>query len=122
MCIRDRFGVDGTAFRNAAGTASTATAFLNDGGLIPDDNTHSMYDYRWEHEGEAICVMGDRTVVSDADGNPLTSSDGMTCTTGFVADSTVTTALGGSLRSIILGPEDVNMAASLDCIISNIPD
>ena len=112
----------GTAFRNSAGSPSTATATLNDGGTIPDDNAHSMYDYRWEHEGQTICVMNDRTVISDPSGNPLTSSDGMTCTTGIVADSTVSTALGGNLRSIILGPEDVNMAASLDCIISNIPD
>lgn len=112
----------GTAFRNNTGmTELTATVTVDN-----EDSTdaqHTTYNYRWEHNGNVVCVDTNRNVL-DSSGNPMTAtinSDGnLVCMIGVPADSEVTTTLGSSLRSINVGAEDVTRSAQFTCEVSNI--
>ena len=109
----------GTAFRNAGGSPATVRADVYIGGNLSDDAMHNTYEYNWTYQGNKVCINNDRTIV-DNNGVPLTSSDGMTCTTGVVADSNISTSIGSALRRIIIGPEDVSLQTALDCEVTNI--
>lgn len=111
----------GNAFRNDSGS-STLTANLESGGVEASANIHNQLGYRWTFAGQTICVDNSRNVLNTTAGQPLTSTDGMVCSTGVPADSAVSTGLGTALRSINIGAEDVNSRAHIVCNLSNIPD
>ena len=112
----------GTAFRNSAGSPATVVSDVRDGGVLLSDTTHALLSYKWTYNNNTVCVMNDRSVINGPDGNPLVSVNGTTCSTGVPADSSVTTSLGGALRSITIGPEDVHLMAGFGCDVTNIPD
>jgi len=111
---------NGNVFKNNAGNVKTIKATLFIGGNESTNTAHAGYNYKWTTGGNTVCIASDRSVV-DLNGAPLTSSNGTTCTTGVVADSSVTTSLGSSIREIKVGAEDILTSTEFTCEISNIP-
>ncbi len=113
---------DGDVFKNNDGTDKTLEVHLIIGADTPSASDYAGYNYKWTYLNNTICVDNNRNVLNDANGNPLVSSDGMTCSIGGVADSSINTGVSGSLRAITVGPEDVNTFASFLAEVSNIPE
>ena len=112
---------DGTVFKNGAGTDKTLTAHIVIGDTIPSETDYNAYNYKWTYGGDTVCIDTNRNVLN-ADGNvPLVSSDGMVCSTGAPADSTVNTN-SGVLRTIKVGAEDISSSIRLSVEVSNIPE
>ncbi len=104
----------GTVFKNSVGTPKILTANVNLGGVTPSDTDYNSYNYDWTYEGNTICLTNDgsRTVIS-TNGIPNTVNGSGVCALGVPANSADSAAIAvslntGVLRSIVVGPEDVN--------------
>lgn len=104
----------GTVFKNAVGTPKILTANVNIGGETPLVTDYNNYNYDWTYEGNTICLTNDgsRTVIS-TNGIPNTVNSSGVCAIGVPANSQDSAAIAvslntGVLRSIVVGPEDVN--------------
>ena len=107
-------------------TTTDLSANVSIGGVLQDDTLHGGYNYKWtlSSSGKTVCVSHDRQVLNNPSGSPLVSADGATCDIGVPADTTLQitldTVVGGSLRTIIIGSEDIPHEIRLQCEVSNI--
>jgi hypothetical protein len=105
----------GTVFKNSSGDPKTLTANVFVGGEPVTETEYDNYTYRWSYNGNLVYMSTSRELLDD-NGVPRTTS-----TTGAEpADSTLTSNYTGSLRSIIVGPEDVTNVVKLSVEIGGI--
>ena len=113
---------NGNTFRNNQGSTELKTTILING-IEATENDHSLYDYKWTYQGNTICVDNNRNVLDD-NGLPLTATfdddNNLVCSLGSPADSTISPALGATLRRINAGAEEVTNATQFVCDVSNI--
>ena len=107
----------GTIFRNAAGAAKTFTANVHSGGIEANANQYATYRYRWAtNEGATLCVDSGGNVLSQ-NGQAVAAVNGV-CPIGTPADTTQNTT--HFLRSITIGPEDINQELRIGVEVTNI--
>lgn len=109
---------NGTVFRNDDGSPKTLTANLYIGGV--ESTTYNTYTYKWYYNNALIYMDSNRNVL-DYNGQPLTDPVvAATIPGSMLADSTQSSSYNGSLREIIVGPEDVNLSTKFKVEIGNI--
>ena len=107
----------GTIFRNTADASKTFTAEVYVGGIEATETQYSSYRYRWvTDQNLTVCVDSGGNVLSQ-NGTIVTPVDGV-CPIGTPADTTQNTT--HYLRSITVGPEDVNQRLRLGVEVTNI--
>lgn len=108
----------GTVFRNDSGSPKTLTANVAVGNTESSD--YSGYTFKWMYNNNTLYMDQNRNVLN-YNNLPLTDPTiAATIPGAMLADSTQSSTYNGSLRQLIVGPEDVYLSAKFKVEVGNI--